>query len=70
MGPRLERMLKRRIWRDLLDLRRAHRDVTADEFERLAREHIESEYEGISPENLKLILQFLIEILPIIIALF
>lgn len=64
--------LKAQIRRELIALRAENRQLDDDEFRALAEDYIRNEYEveGIDPDNLRMILDFLREILPIILELF
>ncbi len=70
LGFRERRQLKREIRRDLVELRRLYPELSDEEFEAKAEAYIREEYEGIDPDNLKLILEFLKEVLPLILSLF
>lgn len=61
--------LRREIRRDLIALRRENRHLSDAEFADMAEQFVRDEYEGVDPDNLKLILNFLRELLPIILEL-
>ena len=65
-----ERLMRREIRRDLIDLRMSNLDATSAEFEQLARAQVEEEYDGIDPETLAQLIEIMLKLLPLILLLF
>lgn len=69
MFGRLSVLLQAQIFREAIQFRRDNRHLDEEQFRIEAKEHFKELFAGIDPDNLRLILEFLEKIIPLLMQL-